>query len=135
MTLRDELEQDPLGIGYAAMTNAEIETSLNAKTRYRLQTTNIGEGTILATLGLTAGNAFLDVIDAHPDFRHVKKIVARGEFDMSAAVSQAGVQGMVPAVLTQAQADALKALAQVPCSRAEELGVKAFDSDIRKARA
>lgn len=79
--------------------------------RTKLVTTAIGEGAILATLGLEAGNAFLDVIDAHPDFRHVKKIIARGEFDMSSPVSQAGVQGMVPAVLTQEQADALKALA------------------------
>lgn len=82
--------------------------------RTKLVTTAIGEGAILATLGLEAGNAFLDVIDAHPDFRHVKKIIARGEFDMSSPVSQAGVQGMVPAVLTQEQADALKALAVVP---------------------
>jgi hypothetical protein len=82
--------------------------------RTKLVKTEIGEGTILATLGLEAGNAFLDVVDAHPDFRHVKKIVARGEFDMSSPVSQAGVQGMVPTVLTQEQADALQGLAVQP---------------------
>ena len=72
--------------------------------------TSIGEGTILEILGITAGNAFLDVIDNVPDYRHVKKIVARGDFDMSTGVSQAGVQALVPAILTQEQADALKNL-------------------------
>lgn len=56
----------------------------------------------------------MDVINTVPDFRHVKKIIARGDFDMSTAVSQEGVQAMVPAVLTQEQADALKALGTVP---------------------
>ena len=82
--------------------------------RTKLVKTSIGEGTILATLGMAAGNAFLDVIDSVPDYRHVKKIIARGEFDMSLEVSQMGVQAMVPSVLTQAEADALKALAQEP---------------------
>ena len=82
--------------------------------RTKLVTTAIGKGTILATLGRDAGNAFLDVIDNHPDFRHIKDIVAASVFDMSLQVSQDGVQEMVPAVLTQEQADALKALAVVP---------------------
>lgn len=76
--------------------------------------TSIGEGTILEVLGITAGNAFLDVIDTVPDYRHVKKIIARGDFDMSTAISQAGVQALVPAVLTQEQADALMNLGKEP---------------------
>ncbi len=82
--------------------------------RKRPQKTAIGEGTILAVLGTDAGNAFLDVIDTVPDFRHVKKIVARGDFDVSTLASQAGIQAMVPTVLTQEQADALKALGVAP---------------------
>jgi hypothetical protein len=78
--------------------------------RTRPSTTHIGEGKLLEVLGLAAGNAFLDVINTVPDYRHVKKIIARGDFDMSTSVSQDGVQAMVPAVLTQVQADALKAL-------------------------
>ena len=93
--------------------SAQIAAALSAG-RTKPVKTSIGEGTILATLGMTAGNAFLDVIDTVPDYRHVKKIIARGEFDMSSPVSQAGVQALVPSVLTQEQADALMALAQEP---------------------
>ena len=79
--------------------------------------TTIGAGAILDTLGLAAGNAFLDVIDNAPEYRHVKKIIDRGEFDMSKPLSQAGVQAMVGAgVLTQPQADALKALGTTPAT-------------------
>lgn len=82
--------------------------------RTRAQRTNIGEGTILDVLGLTTGNSFLDVINSVPDFRHVKKIIGRGDFDMSTATSVAGVQALVPGVLTQPEADALIALGRVP---------------------
>jgi predicted LPLAT superfamily acyltransferase len=111
MTLLEEIQAG--GFDLANRDDGAIAAALSVG-RTKLVKTSIGEGTILATLGLAAGNAFLDVIDAHPDFRHVKKIVARGEFDMSSPVSQAGVDGMVPAVLTQEQADALKNLAVVP---------------------
>ena len=82
--------------------------------RTRPQTTAIGKGTIIGVLGMTAGNAFLDVIDGHPDYRHVKDIIRAGVFDVSLHVSQYGIDAMVPAVLTQAEADALKALGRAP---------------------
>ena len=82
--------------------------------RTRSQKTAIGEGTILDVLGMAVGNAFLDVIDTVADYRHVKKIISRGDFDVSTTTSQTGIQAMVPAVLTQGQADNLKALGIVP---------------------
>jgi hypothetical protein len=78
--------------------------------RTRAKITAIGDGTIIETLGIAAGNAFLDVIETVPDYRYVKRIIARGELDMSSLTAQGGVQAMVPAVLTQEQADKLKAL-------------------------
>ena len=74
----------------------------------------VGKGTILETIGLAAGNAFLDVIDNQPDFRHVKGLVAEGRLIVSSPLVTATIQSFVPAVLTQAQADALFALAVVP---------------------
>ncbi len=82
--------------------------------RMRPRATRIGAGTILDVLGQAVGNAFLDVIDTVPDYRHVKKILDRGDFDMSTPSSQAGVQAMVPAALNQQQADVLKALGLAP---------------------
>lgn len=82
--------------------------------RTKSQPTAIGKGTIIGVLGMAAGNAFLDVINTVPDYRHVKDIIRDGAFDVSLPVSQYGIDAMVPAVLTQEQADALKALGTVP---------------------
>ena len=74
----------------------------------------VGKGTILETIGLTAGNAFLDVIDTVPDFRHVKGLIAEGRLIISSPLVTSTIAAFVPSVLTQAQADALLALAVVP---------------------
>ena len=68
----------------------------------------IGNGTILEVLGLTTGNALLDVINTVPDFRYVKPLVEQGRLVASAPLVQATVQSLVPmGVLTQLEADAL----------------------------
>lgn len=113
MTLLEEIKAKCSPELLASRDHSAIAEAVNVG-RVKPAPTRIGEGKILEVLGLAAGNAFLDVIDAAPDFRHVKKIVARGDFDMSTAVSQAGVQAMVPAVLKQEHADLLKALGTAP---------------------
>ena len=90
-----------------------IADALNSG-RTKPQSTAIGKGTIIGVLGMAAGNAFLDVIDNEPNYRHVKDIIRDGAFDVSLPVSQGGIDAMVPAVLTQEQADSLKALGTVP---------------------
>ena len=84
--------------------------------RRRLKKTSLGEGGIIAAVGnLNAGNAFLDVVNSAPDYRHIKKVISRGDFDLGEPMAQEGVQAMVAAnVLTQAQANALCALGQEP---------------------
>ena len=74
----------------------------------------VGKGTILETIGLAAGNAFLDVIDTQPDFRHVRGLVAEGRLIISSPLVMGTIQSFVPTVLTQAQANALLVLATVP---------------------
>jgi hypothetical protein len=74
----------------------------------------VGKGSILETIGLAAGNAFLDVIDTVADFRHVRGLVAEGRLIISSPLVMGTIQSFVPAVLTQAQANALLALATVP---------------------
>ena len=82
--------------------------------RTKSQPTAIGKGTIIGVLGMTVGNAFLDVIDNVPDYRHIKDVILAGVFDVSLEASKFGIDAMVPAVITQEQADALKALGAVP---------------------
>lgn len=93
---------------------AEILSNTNTRT----VSTAIGKGTILSVLGFEAGNAFLDVIDTQPTYRHVKDIIGDSKFDVSLDVSKQGILAMVPAVVTQEQADALIALGKekVPVS-------------------
>lgn len=113
MTLLEEIKAKCSPELLASRDHQAIADAVNVG-RVKPQPTRIGEGKILEVLGLAAGNAFLDVVDGAPDFRHVKKIVARGDFDMSTAVSQAGVQAMVPTYLTQASADLMMALGAAP---------------------
>ena len=82
--------------------------------RTKSQPTAIGKGTIIGVLGMAVGNAFLDVIDNVPDYRHIKDVIRAGVFDVSLEASKFGIDAMVPAVITQEQADALKALGAVP---------------------
>ena len=90
-----------------------IAAALNVG-RTKPRATAIGKGTIIGVLTLPVGNAFLDVIDNHPDYRHIKDVIKNESFDVSLEESKMGIDAMVPAVLTQEQADSLKALGTVP---------------------
>jgi hypothetical protein len=135
-TLREELTNDPLGIGYAAMTNAEVEAALNAKTRTKVQMFECGTGTVLETLGIADGNALLDIIKGNPDFRHVWPLLEQGRLRLDSALVRATLDSLATAgAIAQSSADALKVLAEVPCSRGDELGFTVNDIEVRLARA
>ena len=113
MTLLEEIQAKCSVELIASRDHKAIADAVNVG-RTRPQPTAIGKGTIVGVLGLAKGNAFLDVIDSHPDYRHVKDVIKNESFDMSLTASKEGVDAMVPAVLTQIDADALKALGEVP---------------------
>lgn len=73
----------------------------------------IGKGAVLSSMGLTAGNAFLDMIDSASDFRHVRGLLSDGRLIVSSPLVMRTIQGFVPMLLTQEQADALLALAVI----------------------
>lgn len=83
--------------------------------RTKLVVTEIGNGTILAELGIAAGNQLLDAIYNAPDFRYVKPLLEQGRLDIGSAVTQGALDMLALAgACTQADADKLKALAVVP---------------------
>jgi len=82
--------------------------------RTKLVATEVGAGTILEVLGMATGNALLDLIDTVADFRHVRPLVQQGRLRLDSALVIATMQSLVGTVLTQAQADALKARATAP---------------------
>lgn len=108
MTLRDDiLAKCPELI--ASRDEAAISRVLSAG-RKRPSHVEIGNGTVLETLGIASANAFLDVVSGTLDFRYVKPLLDQGRLKIGSTLVQATVKSMVPAVLTQAQADALCAL-------------------------
>lgn len=88
--------------------------ALVSQGRTRPSAREIGNGTILETIGLQYGNAMLDVIYNTPEFRHVKPLLEQGRLIVGSPLVVATVQGMVPAVMPQAVADRLLALTVEP---------------------
>lgn len=92
---------------------SEIAAQLNVG-RTKLIPMEIGNGFILATIGLTSGNALLDVIYNTPDFRHVKPLLEQGRLEINSPLARGALDALVGVCITQAEADALKSLAEVP---------------------
>lgn len=82
--------------------------------RVHLVPTEVGNGTILEVLGLSAGNALMDLINSEVNFRHVKPLVEQGRLRLDTPLVRGTLQSLVPTLLTQAQASALMARAEVP---------------------
>lgn len=75
----------------------------------------IGNGTILETIGLAAGNALLDAIASNAAFRYVKPLLEQGRLIAgSPLVAGALAQLVQGGVITQAHADALATLGREP---------------------
>ncbi|WP_290412138.1 hypothetical protein [Massilia sp. YIM B02763] len=84
--------------------------------RTRQSPREIGNGTIIETLGIEAGNKLLDHIASDTDLRHVRPLLEQGRLIVGAPLVQAALQSYVqlPDVITQADADALCALGREP---------------------
>lgn len=115
MTLLEEIQAKCTLTLIASRDHQAIADAVNVG-RTRLRKTELGQGGIVAAIGdVDAANAFLDIVtnranDPASKFRHIASVINRGEFDMGEQMAQISVQAMVPAVLTQEQADKLKAL-------------------------
>ena len=107
------LYADILATGIDPSRHDEIAAVLSVG-RTRVVRTEIGKGAIIEAIGLTAGNGLLDVIDSDPAYRHVKQLLENGWFNVGSALARASLDTLVPTVLTQREADTLKALAVVP---------------------
>lgn len=77
--------------------------------------TEVGNGLILATIGLTSGNALLDYLATDATSRHVRPLLEQGRLDVSSALVRGALDSFATGgVITQAEANALKALAETP---------------------
>lgn len=113
MTLRDDILANAACDAARTTKDCQSIADIMSANRTKRNTREIGNGTILETLGITTGNTLLDfLLDSSPTstFRHVKPLIEQGRLLIGSPLVQATVQSFVPAVLTLAQADALCAL-------------------------
>lgn len=113
MTLLDEIRAKCSPELIAAKEHGQI-AAIVSKDRTKPSAREIGNGTILETIGLDYGNAMLDVIYSDPRFRHVKPLLEQGRLIVGSPLVVATIRGMVPAVFPQAVADRLLALSVEP---------------------
>ncbi len=114
MTLLEEIQAKCSPALIASKEHGAIAAVVSAG-RTRPSTKEVGNGTILEVLGLTAGNAMLDAINTIPDFRHVKPLVEQGRLTIGTPLVAQSLGAFVAGgVITQADADKLLAIAVEP---------------------
>jgi hypothetical protein len=129
--LKNELATDPAALGYAPLLSSgqlgAVCDLLNAQTQKKVQSRYVTARTILAEL--SDGAAVLDALDACP-MSAVKWAMKFLGQDSGLDVGNPATQGMLDAlsaaaVITASQAAELKAMAELPASRAQVIGVPA----------
>ena len=117
MTLLQEIQAKCSTALLATRDTTAIAAAVNVG-RVKANMLEIGNGSILNTIGIAAGNRLLDVINTVADYRYVKPLVDQGRLLIGSPLVQATVQNFTTvaggSVLTQAQADALCALGKSP---------------------
>ena len=114
MALREDVHANPAcAVALAARDCVDLARIMSIG-RTALNKREIGNGTILEVLGLGSVNALLDVINNNTNFRYVKPLVEQGRMMIGSPLVRATLQSLVPAVLTQVEADRLLALGVDP---------------------
>lgn len=111
----------------AAKEHGQIAAIVSAG-RTKPSTREIGNGTILEAIGLTHGNAMLDVIYTDPAFRHVKPLLEQGRLIIGSPLVVQTIQGMVAGgVIPAATGSALLALTTEPAPVSVQEVIKAME--------
>lgn len=143
MSLLSELQDDPLGRGYAphiAGSPGVLAEMMNAPVYTMVKTKFVTARGVLAAHG-AAGAAILDKLEAasssNAAIKWAMKFVSQDSgIDVGHQNTRALLDAIVPDVLTQAEADLIKDMAIQPASRAEVLGLPyVFERDIQAALA
>ncbi len=143
MMLKNEILNDPAGLGYSAMTDAQAATAISVVDR------NINKRVpvelLLKYLGSIGklGNFIEAKTDVNPTKRNpVLAIFSLFEnphvtdIDVAADPFGAGLDALVTeSLITQVESDAITSMGKETVSRAQEIGAgKVYESTIRKVR-
>ncbi|MFC5548190.1 hypothetical protein [Massilia aerilata] len=113
--LRQAARATQAGMDALARKDCAALAALLSVGRTHPSATEVGNGTILATIGIDAGNSLLDHIGSDPSMRHVKPLLEQGRLKVGSPVAQGAIRAFATAnVITQSQADALCALGVEP---------------------
>jgi hypothetical protein len=102
-----------------ARNDAAVATYLSGLRPKKLAPTEIGNGSILDTMGLAVGNALLDAIHGNASYKYVVTLLDQGRLRLDSALVQGTLTAMVgqplstAMTLAQPSVDALNALALV----------------------
>lgn len=112
MTLREDILADSACTAALAAKDCAELARIRTLTVGRTQPNSreIGNGSILATIGVVSGNKLLDEINTNPLYRHVKPLVDQGRLLIGSSLVAGTLQSMVPTIISQADASALIAL-------------------------
>jgi len=129
--LKNEIINDPLGIGYSQMTDQEVADSLNAKIRSKIVNRMVNERSVLAEFSTPlAAETFLQKLEAIATQNPIIKRAIRwmtpdqDGIDVGHPSTIDMINELVTAyVLTQNEADEFLNMAKQLCSRSEELGL------------
>jgi hypothetical protein len=143
--LKQEILQDPMNLGYAALlpdSPGIVVEKLNTESLdygKKLVPTYIGIGTILDTLGPESGAIALDNVEALKTQSSVVKwawyLLEQARLDVSLTSTRTQLDLLVQAgAMTQTQVDLLKELAETPTSRSMVVcGETATEADVMAA--
>jgi molybdopterin-biosynthesis enzyme MoeA-like protein len=142
MSLQSELQDDPLNRGYAAfMPGAPgvLADMMNARIYTMVKEKFVTARGVLAAHG-SAGAAVLDKLEtlaaSNSEVKWAMRFVTSDGIDVGHANTRTLLDALVPAVLTQVEADLIKNMAVQPASRAEVLGLGyVFQHDVQAALA
>lgn len=113
--LRDAVKASPECADAYAARDLDTLAAIMSAGRVRPSGLEIGNGTIIDTIGLTAATAVLDVIHAQPAYKYVIVLLDQGRLKIgSTTVRDALRQLVLGGVLSQLNADKLSALGIEP---------------------
>ena len=140
--LKNELINDPLGIGYASLSDIDAAAAINSKNRSTVVEHFVNAKGILAELGAVAGAAFLDALDATAVSNSAVKwamnfIRSDSGIDVGNIETRNMLDSLAAAnILDPVSVSKIKDLAVKNISRAEELGLGVVKpGDIQFARS
>lgn len=126
---------------YAGMADRQIADAINAKTVKVLTLRYIGYGSVMSSLGATAGGTLLNTLESlapsTPSIKWALRLLDRGELDISDPVARGQIDALCAGgVMTTEQRDALKALGETDGPYAATLGfTRVIDpADVAQAR-